>query len=137
MVMSQTSVFFQGPFSRGHKMWRTRVVNLAIALCASVPLLAQETGSISGTVTTAEGGRALASAAVTVSGTSARAATDAEGRYLITGVAPGTWQVTARRIGYTPSTTTVTVTPDVQATANFQLAAAATVLGEIVSIGYG
>ena len=118
-------------------MWRTRVVNLAIALCAGVPLLAQETGSISGTVTTAEGGRALASAAVTVSGTSARAATDAEGRYLITGVAPGTWQVTARRIGYTPSTTTVTVTPDVQATANFQLAAAATVLGEIVSIGYG
>lgn len=118
-------------------MWRTRVVNLAIALCASVPLLAQETGSISGTVTTAEGGRALASVAVTVSGTSARAATDAEGRYLITGVAPGTWQVTARRIGYTPSTISVTVTPDVQATANFQLAAAATVLGEIVSIGYG
>jgi hypothetical protein len=50
-------------------------------------------------------GAAVAGAEVSAQGTSRTALTDANGAFLLTGIAPGTSVVTVRRIGYAPSST--------------------------------
>ena len=69
-------------------------------LLLAVPAFAQ-TGKIAGTVTDAATGETLPGASVAVVGTSYGAATDAEGRYTIIGVRPGTYTLRASFIGYT------------------------------------
>lgn len=67
---------------------------------ALTPLTAQET-ALEGTVTDGATHAPLAGVAISVSGSSSAAATtDAQGHYRITGLAPGTIQVTALAIGY-------------------------------------
>ncbi len=75
--------------------------------------------------------------AIRVEGTALGAVSGADGRYTIHGVAPGTYHVTARRVGYTPLTQTVTIAPDVPATAEFALAATPTRLNEMVTTAVG
>jgi protocatechuate 3,4-dioxygenase beta subunit len=62
----------------------------------------QGTGMIAGRVTAADSGRALRRARVVVSGTgrSQVASTDEQGRYRITGLAAGSYTVTAAKSGY-------------------------------------
>jgi len=79
--------------------------------------------TISGTVTD-ENGNGLAGANVTVEGTNMGAAANSSGSYSISGVAPGTYTVTASFIGYSSSSRSVNV-GDGGATANFSLAASA------------
>jgi iron complex outermembrane receptor protein len=106
------------------------------ALCAVVPLRAQG-GQITGTVSSADGGRALSGATVSVSGSPVRAVTGPEGRYTLSGVAAGPHSVTAAVIGHTPSTLPVTVAAGQTATLNFTLQPSAVGLQGVVAIGYG
>ena len=76
-------------------------------------------GSITGTVTDAEDGSAIASATVT-DGTRT-VLTDAAGQYTINDVPPGTYEVTASKSGYESSTSTVTVVSGGTAVMNFSL----------------
>lgn len=68
------------------------------------PAVAQEAaaGLISGTVLAAGTDAPLDGAQVLLVGTERRATTDARGRFVITGVAPGVWRVQVRAIGYAP-----------------------------------
>jgi TonB-linked SusC/RagA family outer membrane protein len=99
------------------------------------PLLAQAPGRIIGTVTS-DTGEPLTGTQVVVAGTRQGTLTGPEGRYVITGVQPGTYQVRAQRIGYMTGEQQVTVAADQAATANFQLQAEAIGLDAVVVVGY-
>ena len=92
---------------------RAAAVLLGCAMLAALLLLpgslaAQATGRITGTVT-GEGGLPLASVQVSIPATGIGAVTGTDGRYTITGVAAGTHEVRAQRIGYAPMTRRVTI----------------------------
>jgi thermitase len=76
-------------------------------------------GSISGTVTSAKDGSPIVGATVT-DGTRTTT-TDSTGKYTISNVPPGTYQVTASKAGYHSSTVTVTVLAGSTVVANFSL----------------
>lgn len=117
-------------------MWRKTLVSLLASMVASGTVLAQS-GTITGAVTTADGGRPVSGAQVSVLGTSRGGVTGEDGRYTIV-VDPGTYRLRVRRIGFSPdSASGVVVTAGGITTQDFQMKAQATVLGEVVSIGYG
>ena len=115
-------------------MWRTGVAALFATLCASDPLLAQT--RITGAVRASDGSGPIVGAEVTLTGTKRGAITREDGRYTIA-VDAGTYQVTAKRIGYAPETQSVTVTAGRTATLDFELKVTAAQLGGIVITGYG
>jgi len=98
-------------------------------------LAAQGTGVVTGTVTD-EAGRPVAGATVEVAGTGRTAVTGPDGRYTITGVAPGTYQLRITAMGRAPQARAVTVTAGGTATADVQAAAQALGLEELVVVGY-
>ena len=94
-------------------------------------------GSLTGRVTDATTGEPVPRAQVSVGGTTIGRATNDSGRYDIAAVAAGTYQVTARRVGYAPQTRSVTVADGQSATLDFALSRMATVLSEVVSTATG
>jgi hypothetical protein len=92
-------------------------------------------GSIVGRVTDAKTQSALAGATVVVEGTRHSATTGNDGRYRIAEVAPATYTVRARYIGYTPGAASVTVNADQEAAADFGLEKSAQRLNEVVTTG--
>jgi TonB-linked SusC/RagA family outer membrane protein len=108
---------------------------LALLLTAAVPLAAQGTGRVTGTVTGA-GGEPVADATVVVVGTTLSARTGADGRYTLTGVPAGSRQVRASRLGLASSTETVSVAAGGEATASFRLGAQMLLLDTMVAVGY-
>ena len=96
-----------------------KMKNVIIAI-NFVALLFAQNGSISGTVTDADG-NPLAGANVAVDGTSMGGATVGSGAYLINGVSAGTYSVTASYIGYKSGTKSVTVSDGATATVDFTL----------------
>ncbi len=80
---------------------RTAFGALLLALLA-VPAAAQERGSISGRVRDKKTRHAIPFATVTVVGAQRGALTDSEGQFVISGVAPGTYEVRVQFLGYTP-----------------------------------
>jgi len=115
---------------------RTWVVCLLSLLTLAAPLAAQ-TGTISGTVTEANGGRPIAGVNVVVylAGidlSTARAVTAPNGTYRITGLAAGNYRVRTSLIGYGPETRDpVAVGAGAIATVDFSLSPQATVLQEV------
>ncbi len=101
----------------------------------AVPLAAQGTGRISGTVT-GTAGEPIADATVVVVGTTLAARTGADGRYILTGVPAGSRQVRASRLGLASSAQTVNVAAGGEATASFQLSAQMLLLDTMVAVGY-
>ena len=85
-----------------------------------IALLFAQNGSISGTVTDADG-NPLAGANVAIEGTSMGGATIGSGAYLINGVSAGTYSVTASYIGYKSGTKSVTISDGATATVDFTL----------------
>ena len=115
---------------------RAVLAALALATVASIPSIAaaQATGRISGQVTDAAGGRPVPDAQVVVIGADRGAVTNADGRYRIENVAPGTYQLRTRRIGYSIETSSVTV-PAGEVVVNTAIRAAPTQLNEVVVTG--
>lgn len=101
----------------------------------AVPLAAQGTGRITGTVTGAEGAP-VADATVVVVGTTLSARTGADGRYTLAGVPAGSRQVRASRLGLASAAQTVNVAAGGDATANFRLTAQTLLLDTMVAVGY-
>jgi len=104
-------------------------------LMATASTLHAQTSRVTGTVL-GEAGQPLASAQVTIPSTAIGAITNAQGKYTITGVAPGRYTVRAQRIGYSPVTQQVTVTSGADAVADFQLPVLPASLAAVVSVGY-
>ncbi len=94
-------------------------------------------GTVGGRVTDAVTRAPLDQVAIRVEGPGLGAVTTSDGRYTVRSVPPGTYHVTARRVGYMPLTETVTVATDSTAAADFALAVVATKLNEVVTTASG
>lgn len=94
-------------------------------------------GVIAGLVTDSATGSPLANALVEIESTQLITKTRADGRFTLSGVPEGTYTVQARLLGYAPQRQTVTVTGDATVTLEFALQRAATILENVVVIGYG
>ena len=104
---------------------------LVAAAFAAGPVQAQQ-GTVAGQVTDKSNQQAVAGAAVLVVGTSLQARTGREGRYSITNVPPGRYQVQVRFIGFATATQPVNVTAGQSATLDFALTPAAVPLDAVV-----
>ena len=88
------------------------------------------TGVLSGTVTNASGGRAIAGATVSDSGGTSTT-TDGSGAYSLPGLTPGTHSVGASATGFNAGTKTASVTAGTTTSVNFSLTAAPPAPGSI------
>src|SRR6266511_3895076 len=109
---------------------------VGLALTTAGRAHAQALGQIQGMVT-AEAGQPLAGATVTVVGAGLTATSGADGRYTISAVSAGTYQVRAKLIGYAQITQPVTLGADAVATVDFRLPPAAVQLEGVVVVAYG
>jgi TonB-linked SusC/RagA family outer membrane protein len=114
-----------------------RFLLIVAFLIPSYGALAQ-TGEITGVVTDSTGGQSLPGVNVVIQGTQRGAATDANGRYTISNVQPGTYTLQASFIGYDTKTIPgVEVTADETTTQDVALVPAEVGLDEVVVVGYG
>lgn len=118
-------------------MKRAALVFVLALLVPSGAWAQQQAGRIVGTIT-GDTGEPLLGATVTIEGTDHNAITGENGRFAITGVAPGTYRVRVALLGYTPGLTEgVMVAEGGAATVDIQLESEALALEEIVVVGYG
>jgi TonB-dependent SusC/RagA subfamily outer membrane receptor len=111
-------------------------VPCALASAGFAPgVLAQATGVVEGTVAVAGTNAPLPDATVSLIGTSRGARTDETGKFRIPGLAAGSYQIRAQRIGYTSVTHAVTVAAGQTATTAFVLREAALSLDALVVTG--
>ncbi len=115
------------------KLLQCSTVALALLLAASAVFAAN--GKIAGVIKDAQNGQPLPGANVQLVGTTMGSTTDAQGRYFILNVPPGTYQVKASIIGYTPVTVSDVVSRlDVTTPLDFQLKSTVVEVGEGVTI---
>ena len=107
---------------------------LFLAVAVAKPALAQET-AIRGRVIDSTTSSPLAGVNVSYGGKAALSLPD--GRFILTGVTPGTDTLKVRMLGYAPITRVVTVSSGQTTNVDFTMAAQAVSLSEIVVTGYG
>ncbi len=114
-------------------------VAVLIGLLLSAPAIAAQegTGRVRGTITEAQGATSLPSATVTITGTNLRTATDADGRFTISGVPAGSHRVRVTRLGFLPAEGTVTVQAGEDAVIDLAMRGTVVSLETQVVIGYG
>jgi len=116
---------------------RARATALGLGLLlvlASLPALAGTTGTLSGHVLDGDG-KPVVAATVLVVGTRLGAYTDAEGRYLIMKVPPGTYELKASRLGFNAMTVSgVVVSADNTTKQDFKLGDTALATQEVVVV---
>src|SRR6266550_81908 len=99
-----------------------------------IPLVAQQTGTVSGTVVATESGAPLVGASVVVVGTARSVLTNEKGQYRLS-VPAGVHSVRARLIGHEAAEERVVVPAGQTVTVDFKLTATPLSLNEIVVIG--
>jgi len=115
-----------------------RILSLvSLLVLAATPRLLEAQGAISGTVTDVYTAAPLAGVTLSVVGTTRGSATDSAGRYAVANVAPGTYRLRARRLGYAPADTTVVVQQGEPTLVNLRLQPSPFELNPVVAIGYG
>jgi len=103
---------------------------LLLAAVVAEPLQAQQ-GTVAGQVTDKSNQQPVAGASVLIIGTSLQARTSREGRYTITKVPAGRYNMQVRLIGYATATQPLTVAGGETATVDFALTAAAVPLDAV------
>ena len=93
----------------------------ALLLCTMLSSAALAQGVVRGKITDGQTGETLIGANAFIEGTTKGAMADLDGNYNLTGLAPGTYKVTGRFIGYAPITEEVTITGDGVTIVNFNL----------------
>lgn len=105
----------------------------SLFLIFSIPLQAQNTGFLTGSVKDKLTQEALIGATIKLEGTDLGAATDAAGNFRITGISPKSYNITASYLGYTPQTRfNVVITTGNAGQLNFELEPDNKALGEVV-----
>jgi len=112
------------------------VAPLALGALIVAPAAAQ-TGVVSGTVVDQATGQPLGSVQITVAGTNIGTLSNAEGAYTLRNVPAGTREIRATRIGFAQATQSVTVQPEVTATADFRLRQSAVAIEGVVATATG
>lgn len=102
------------------------------ALCVLAPFGDAQTGGITGKVTDSGGG-VLQGAEVTVDPGGINVVSDAQGQFLVTGLAPGTYNLTINYVGFTTVTNSVTVAAGQVAGSNVKLVVASQNLQVLVT----
>ena len=125
--------------SASRRVSRGRLAGLALAVLALLGLFAGrtagQTGTITGSVTDATSGAPLSDVQVFLVGREIGALSRANGRYLITSVPVGTYEVRAQRIGMSTGSQSVTVTAGATVEASFTLETQALGLDEVIVTG--
>jgi iron complex outermembrane receptor protein len=125
------------PSSAPSRRLAVRPLALGLFCAVIIPLAgatAQENGTVTGTVTRAEGGP-LASVSVSVGETGITTITSPDGRYTLRRVPAGAQTIVFRWLGYRPTQVPVTVEPGGTVTADAVMEAVAVTLSEIVVEG--
>src|SRR5688500_16986050 len=120
------------------RTWSTGIAAALLAL-ASLPRagLAQQAGTITGTVSDSVTSGPVAGAQVSLAGTVRTVVTDQSGAYRFADVPAGSATLRAQRIGYAPAEQTVTVSAGGTVAANFTLRPTVATLSGVVVVGYG
>ena len=118
------------PF-RIRQLLGTATAIVLLAVVVAEPVQAQR-GSVTGQVTDKSNQQAVTGASVLVVGTNLQGRTNREGRYTITNVPAGQYQVQVRLIGYATATSPVSVSAGQAATADFALTPAAVPLDVVI-----
>ncbi|MBI4502181.1 MAG: TonB-dependent receptor [Gemmatimonadetes bacterium] len=109
------------------------LIALVIASCVlGTRAVAQETGTIQGTITRADGGAKLSGVAVRVQGTGLETVTGTDGSYTLTRVPAGEQTLLVRWVGFVPREAKVTVQAGAPVRADVALEARPIMLSEIV-----
>jgi len=117
------------------KCYRYQVKLLIILLTLNITLFSGNTGKITGMITDQGAGSPLAGANIIIEGTSMGAAADADGNYVIVNVAPGTYELKAMMIGYTPVIVKdVNVTMNLTTTINVEMSTEALGMEAVVIV---
>lgn len=106
-------------------MWKNKVTITALVSCFLLfanAVLAQDEGSLSGTITDAESGDALIGANVLLEDLGVGSSTDAEGNYLIESIPAGTYVVSIEYVGYSSETTEVSIAAGEETQLDIELA---------------
>ena len=104
-----------------------------VAMLFPTAMALAQTGKIAGKVTDGSSGLGLPGVNVVIDGTTQGAVTDVEGYYVILNVRPGTYNIQASFVGYTPILVQdVSVNIDLTAEVDFELQEAAVGLDEMV-----
>jgi len=102
-----------------------------------IPCLAfAQTGNINGKVVD-EKNQALPGVSISIAGTTQGASTDQNGKFIITNVNPGTYELATQFLGYVNGRQSVTVSGAGETTINFALQPVFKDLNEVVVVGYG
>lgn len=110
---------------------------LAGALLGTASVAQAQQGSITGQVIDRATQRPLGNVQVYIVGSNRNVLTNAEGRYLFPGVAPGTVELRASLVGYEAQSQTVTVHAGETAVADFTLAVSAITIDELIVTATG
>jgi iron complex outermembrane receptor protein len=117
-------------------MRTARLSGLLLVLATNAATaVAQQTGSISGRVIAASPDSVLGTTLVSVDNGLVNVQTDAEGRFQLSGLAPGKHVVIAKRIGYAPLRRSVRVETGAETTVDLVLVPKAMELAELTVIG--
>jgi outer membrane receptor protein involved in Fe transport len=110
-------------------------LTILVATLIAQPLLAQQTGQITGTVTSVQQALGLGDVQVSIPGTGLGTLTNQDGRFLILNVPVGEHLILAQLIGYGEGRQTVTVTAGAPTIVNFALRTRAVELEGMVVTG--
>lgn len=114
-----------------------RIILLCFGTLLSLPLSGLAQSSISGVVTDHQSDEYLPGVNVMVENTNKGDATNAEGKYSISNLSPGTYTIIARFIGYATSEKEVTLAGGETVAVNFSLRTGSVNLEEVVVTGTG
>jgi len=116
---------------------RGALVFLATLVSGVAAQQQQQPTSVTGRITSRESGQPLAEVRVIAVGTTVFTTSNAEGRFTLRGVPPGTVEVRVLRVGFQEQKRPVTVTAGQTATLDFQLDRTLVVLQEVVTTATG
>lgn len=119
------------------RIWNLLAGLTVAGLLPGSALLAQQAGSVAGTVTDAASLRPVAEARVFIAGTNFQVFTDEEGGYLLTGLPIGEVEVSLERLGFGSAAGTVQLMAGETATLDFGLEVSAVALDELVVTATG
>ncbi len=111
---------------------RRIVCTAFFALLMPSAALAQDPGTVLGTVTDATSGRPLTGVQVSVEGTTHGGLSDESGRFTLTGIPAGTYRLRADFIGYATRVTTIEVVTGATVTSDFRLSPSAVALDAVL-----